>query len=162
MTINNRTIIVSTIIFLFCFSAFGQQIKKEIEILSKNAEVIVTGKVKQKKSIWNENKTRIFTSVILDVDDQLKGQDNNSSIEIVYPGGEIDGIGELYTHMPSLENEEEVLLFLKKNKNETYKIFNGENGKITITNDPKTGEKVTPLKIKLETLKTQIKTYLTE
>jgi enhancing lycopene biosynthesis protein 2 len=65
--------------------------------------------------------------------------------------------------MPRFNNDEEVLVFLKKDKKKTdYKVFAGEEGKITVINDSKTGEKITSSNVKIEHLKAQIKSYLKE
>ena len=55
------------------------------------------------------------------------------------------------------------LVFLKKDeKNTGYKVFNGENGKISVIDDPKTGEKVTTSNVQINSLKAQIKSYIND
>lgn len=144
------------------FIGLSQQRGSSIEKLSKNSDLILTGKVIHQNSSWNEDKTRIYTKATLKVGEYLKGNTGNS-VEVIYPGGEVDGIGELYTHMPKFANDEEVLVFLKKDKEKTdYKVFAGEEGKITVINDSKTGEKITSSNVKIKHLKEQIKSYLNE
>jgi hypothetical protein len=129
--------------------------------LSENSDLIVEGKVVQKKSNWNENKTRIYTDVTLQVDEYLKGNQGNKTIVVTTPGGEVDEVGELYTHMPRFENDENVLVFVKENKkSKNYKVLNGEEGKMTLYNDKITGEKVTPSNMKMSKLKEEIKDYV--
>ena len=116
-----------------------------------------------KKSHWNENKSRIYTKATLDVDEYLKGKANGKSVEIVYPGGEVGDVGELYTHMPTFEKDEDVLVFLKKNERKnSYRVFQGEEGKIKIINDPKSKEKVTGVNQSVKALKLEIKNILNE
>jgi hypothetical protein len=151
------------IIYGISSTAFSQQHGSRIEKLSKNSDLILTGKVVHQNSSWNENKTRIYTKATLKVDEYLKGNNAGNSVEVIYPGGEVDGVGELYSHMPRFNNDEEVLVFLKKDKKKTdYKVFAGEEGKITVINDSKTGEKITSSNVKIEHLKAQIKSYLKE
>jgi predicted Fe-Mo cluster-binding NifX family protein len=134
-----------------------------IKKLSQGADVIITGKVSQRKSAWNESKTKIYTKTTLQVEEYLKGKNNGNLLEITSPGGEVGEIGEIYTHMPKFEENEEVLLFLKKSdKNEGYKVMNGEEGKISMRNDKKTKEKVIPSELQIEDLKSQIKTFIDE
>jgi hypothetical protein len=65
--------------------------------------------------------------------------------------------------MPRFEDEEEVLVFLKKDdKNKEYKVLNGEEGKITVIADKKSKEKVTGSGVKIDKIKIQIKKYLEE
>lgn len=134
-----------------------------IKKLSKEADVILTGKVKAKKSDWNKSKTRIYTRATLDVDEYLKGENDGNSVEVTYAGGEVGDVGEIYTHMPRFEEHEEVLVFLKKDKkNRGYHVLDGEEGKIKVLRQPGTKEKVTKSDLQIKHLKAQIKKYLTE
>jgi len=131
--------------------------------MSKNADVIITGKVAEQNACWNENKTRIYTQATIQVEEYLKGSNNGNSLVITYPGGEVGEIGEMYSHMPRFEDNEEILVFLKKDKNSTdYKVYNGENGKMSVISDPQTGEKITTSNVKITSLKAQIKSYIKE
>jgi uncharacterized membrane protein len=142
-------------------NTFSQQSNAKLKHLAKEADIIVTGKISKQKSNWNTNKTRIYTQATLNVNEYLKGNNKGNSVTVTYPGGEVGGIGELYTHMPRFKNEEEVLVFLKKENNgNSYKVFDGENGEIKILKDAKTGKEITSSNIRIEYLKTQIKSYL--
>ena len=143
--------------------SFSQLTSYEVERMSKNADLIITGKVKEQNSNWNSSKTRIYTYATIQVEEYLKGSNTGSSIVVSYPGGEVGDIGELYSHMPRFENNEEILVFLKKDERSTgYKVFNGEEGKISVIIDPKTGEKITSQNVKVNMLVTQIKSYLND
>jgi len=143
--------------------AFAQDESMIIKNLSKGADVILTGKVTQKESRWNESKTRIYTKTTLEVDEYLKGENNDNHVEVTTPGGEVGEVGELYTHMPTFKENEDVLVFLKKDtKNEGYKVLLGEEGKIKVIRDTKTKEKVTGSNMRLKELKSKIKSYITE
>jgi hypothetical protein len=144
-------------------TVFAQEEATKIKKLSSGSEVIVTGKVTIKKSSWNESKTKIFTRATVQIEEHLKGADGESFVEIIYPGGEVGEIGEIYSHMPSFEEKEEVLVFLQKDKkDEEYKVLYGEEGKISILSDSKSKDKITSLNIPLKDLKSQIKKYITE
>ena len=41
--------------------------------LSKGADVIITGKVTQQSSSWNDDNTRIYTKATIEVEEYLKG-----------------------------------------------------------------------------------------
>jgi hypothetical protein len=149
-----------TILFSGYFSiALCQKTEAKLKQLTVNADLIVTGKVAGNKSNWNPDKTRIYTEATLQVDEYLKGNNIGNSVVVTYPGGEVNGIGELYTHMPKFENNEDVLVFLKKDAN-GYKVFDGEEGKIKIMKDVKTGEEITSSNVRINYLKAQIKNYL--
>jgi len=145
------------------YTTFAQQMAVELKDLSVGADVIITGKVTQQSSSWNDDNTRIYTKATIQVDEYLKGINNGSSITVTYLGGEVGDVGEMYSHMPRFQENEEVLVFLKKdNKNSEYKVFNGENGKISVIDDPKTGEKVTASNLQINSLKAQIKNYVND
>jgi len=150
----------SLIIFLIV-NSYPQSINSSIKSLSEKADLIVEGKVIQKKSSWNKDKTRIYTDVTVQVDDYLKGNKGNNNIVITTMGGEVDGVGELYTHMPRFNNDENVLVFVKEDKKDkSLKVFNGEEGKVTLYKDKVTGERVTSFNKKISTLKKEIKSYV--
>jgi len=147
----------------FYSTSYAQLSSSEVESMSKNADLIITGKVTQQNSSWNENQTRIYTQATIQVEEYLKGNANGSSVIVAYPGGEVGDVGELYSHMPRFEDNEEVLVFLKKDdKSTSYKVFNGEAGKISVINDPQTGEKVTTSNVQINSLKAQIKSYIND
>ena len=142
-------------------TSLSQTIPTDIKSLSEGADAILIGKVTKQNSSWNENKTRIFTEVTVNVGEYLKGSNINKTLVIRTLGGEVGEVGEFYTHMPRFSKDEEVLLFAKKDKKDnTYKVFEGENGKITVYQDQKTGEKVTSSNTKISTLKKEIKKYI--
>lgn len=144
-------------------SAFAQSDSFIIKKLSKKADVILTGKVTKKESSWNTAKTRIYTKATVQVDELLKGNNSQNYVEIIYPGGEVGDVGELYTHMPKFDKDEEVLVFLKQDKKTSaYKVLNGEAGKITVQEDAKTKEKVTSSNLRIKDLKAQIKGFIHE
>ena len=157
-----------SLLFLFSLLISGlisvsnaQQRNAKLKHLTAGADIIVTGKVAKQKSNWNANKTRIFTEATIQVDEYLKGNNKANSVTVTYPGGEVGGIGELYTHMPKFKNNEDVLVFLKKDKKtNSYKVYDGENGEVKIIKDQKTGERVTSSSVRINFLKDQIKSYL--
>jgi hypothetical protein len=145
----------------FKISTLSQTKPTDIKNLSVEADFILTGKVTKQNSSWNKDKTRIYTDVTLEVDEYLKGNNNNKTLVVTTPGGEVGEVGELYTHMPRFSKDEEVLLFVKKDKQETnYKVLNGEDGKMTLYTDKKTGEKITSSNKKISKLKNEIKNYV--
>jgi len=140
----------------------AQTSQSELKNLSQNADVIITGKVTQQNSSWNETRTRIYTIATIQVEETIKGGGQNH-VDVRYPGGEVGDVGELYSHMPTFANNEEVLVFLKRDENSpAYKVLNGEEGKLTVIADPKTGEKVVGQNIKVNSLTSQIKSYIND
>ncbi len=159
----NKSYFLVLMITGFYLMSFAQDKEVRLKELTKGADVILTGKVIHKHSTWNEDKSRIYTKTTVQVEEYLKGKGNGDSVEITYPGGEVGDVGELYTHMPKFENNEDVLVFLKRDqKQKGYKVFNGEEGKITLKSDSKTNEKITKSEVRITNLKSKIKRFLDE
>jgi len=150
------------LLFIFQITSFSQNNSVQLKYLTKNSDAILTGKVIQQKSQWNGNKSRIFTIATIQVDEYLKGSANNR-INVIYPGGEVDGVGELYSHTAKLESQEDVLLFVKKdNEKDHYLIFEGEQGKFSLHTDKLTGEKFTGDNKRLSSYKAEIRKIITQ
>ena len=132
----------------------------KMQELSAQADLILTGKVAENKSSWNENKSRIFTTTTLRVNEYLKGN-NGGTVAVITPGGEIGKVGELYSDVPKFDVNEDVLLFLKKDqKNNGYKILNGNEGKITIQNSANSAEAAQSSNMRINSIKAQIKNFM--
>jgi hypothetical protein len=158
-----HTLLLVLFLSALCPAYFAQHMGVKLQDLSVGADVIITGKVTQQSSSWNQDKSRIYTYATIQVNEYLKGNEGGGPVVVRYLGGEVGDIGEQYSHMPSFEDQEDVLVFLKKNETGSdYKVFAGEDGKISIINDPKTGEKVTTSNVPLNSLKAQIKNYVND
>ena len=163
ITKSKRVLAIVLLLYGLCPTYFAQQISTELKELSKGADVILTGKVTQQTSSWNEDKTRIYTLATIQVGEYIKGNNTGNTVTVKYLGGEVGEVGEMYSHMPRFEDEEEVLVFLKEDeKSNDYKVFNGENGKISVVNDPRTGEKVTTSNLRISSFKAQIKAQIND
>jgi hypothetical protein len=160
MKLKDNFIVFTVFFVLFIhFTGLSQTFQAEVKALSKGADVILTGKVTKQQSEWAQNKSRIITKTTIQVSEYLKGNGTSGAIVVNHPGGEVDGVGELYSHMPEFQNDEEVLLFLKKdNKSNDFKVFAGEDGKISLIKD-QSGEIMTASRIPLTSLKAEIKSY---
>ena len=154
----NKFFFLVIICMAFYLSAIAKDNPEKITRLTKKADIILTGKVTHKQSNWNESKTRIYTKTTIQVNEFLKGKASGNSVEVVYPGGEVGEVGELYTHMPTFENNEEVLVFLKKDKKKKgYQVLDGEEGKIKILKEGNSNVKVSASSSSIEDIKSQIK-----
>ena len=161
MATSLRLIFVILVLMIIHGTAFAQEEALKIEKLAQDSELILTGKVIHKESSWNASKTRIYTRTTLQVEERLKGTDNQKSVEITTLGGEVGDVGEIYSHMPRFDENEEVLVFLKKDEdNKSYHVMHGKDGKIRLLSDIKTRKKVTGSNTKLEVLKSKIQGYL--
>ena len=107
--------------------------------LARRAEVVAVGKVSGLASQWNESHSRIFTRVTLSVDQYIKGGTAGQPLSIVVPGGEVDGVGEVYSHTATFRRDESVLVFAEKDRQGNYGVSAGREGKFSIRKDDVTG-----------------------
>jgi hypothetical protein len=128
-----RFILAILLIVIFIPQLAHSQVKSAtMNELTTAADMIIIGKVQEMNSEWNDQKTRIYTRVTLSVDECMKGDPSVQSIELRQPGGEIGEIGEFYSHTAKFAEEEEVLLFVEKDKQNKLHICHGINGKFSI------------------------------
>ena len=120
-------------------SSSAQSKKNSEEALAKRAEIVAVGKVISKKAQWEDNRSHIVTYVTLSVSEYLKGG-AGGVVTIATPGGEVDGVGELYSHSASFIPDEEVVVFAKKDKRGRFLVTGGPEGKLSVMRDKTTGK----------------------
>ena len=113
----------------------SQVIQSSMEQLAKESDAVVVGKVAGLTAEWNESKTRIQTRVTISVDQNVKGDASVKSMTVIVPGGEVDGVGEVYSHAPRFLSDETVVVFAKKTTSGNYLVSSGNQGKYTILKD---------------------------
>lgn len=158
---------ISTFLIIIIMLVFYQQENLaqiesvNLQKLTESSEMIIVGKVINTESEWNENRDRIFTKVKINADEFIKGNNGTGAVIITIPGGEVGEVGELYTDLPTFENDEEVLLFLKRDINNNYVVNSGLDGKFNISNKEVVGELKKQNSISnIESLKSSIKSFL--
>ncbi len=116
-----------------------------IDRLARAADIVVAGRVSAARGEWTEDHARIQTRVTVVVDQTLKGgKPASGEITILVPGGEVDGVGELYTHMATFRENEEVLVFANRDAKGDLRVTSGMEGKLRIERDAKTGARTIP------------------
>ena len=127
--------------------------------MASQSEVIAVGKVGDLRSEWNSDKSRIYTSITISVDETIKGA-GQTTLTIVYPGGEIGAEGELYSETASFRKNEEVLVFANKDKDGNLRVVGGDRGKYTILTEKASGKKLVAAGASLDAFKSEIKNLL--
>jgi hypothetical protein len=136
-------------------AAAAQSTGVTTEDLARKSEVVAVGKVTGMRGEWDQNKTRIVTRVTVTVSEYLKG-DAGSVMTITSPGGEVDGVGEWYSHSARFKKDEDVVVFAEKDKRGGYRVAGGQEGKFVINKDEKTSvARVSPVTT-LEDLKAEV------
>ena len=131
---------LAALLALHAESVRAQSIETTPASLAAKADIVAVGKVSALASRWNQDHSRIFTSVTLSVDQYVKGGTPGQALTLVVPGGEVDGVGELYSHTATFQQGESVLVFAEKDARGTYTVASGQQGKYTVRKDDATGE----------------------
>lgn len=113
-------------------NAAASVIEKSLGDMTTEADIIVTGKVVNKESYWENGK--IFTDVTISVGQKIKGRPENEII-VQVQGGVVGDIYAQVSDVPLFEENEEVLLFLKGNQ-----VVGWNQGKYTIKTENKKNE----------------------
>jgi hypothetical protein len=124
--------------------AMSQSQAVKTEDLIKRSDVIVVGKVGRMVSEWNEDKSRIQTRVTISVDQTIKGVPTSSTVTVLVPGGEVDGVGEWYSHTARFQDNEDVVIFAEQDQKGMFRVAGGDQGKLSLRRDKATGMLTVP------------------
>src|SRR4030042_1698793 len=123
MTFLSSSIVIMlfAVLTFFANQANAMMLKLDLQELAGGADSIVVGTVVGRTSQWNAEHTHIETQVTISVEERVKGAGNNT-VTVTLLGGEVDGITEWVSDMPSFNQGERVMVFLKEQagKNEVY------------------------------------------
>jgi hypothetical protein len=109
------------------------------EDLTQRADVVVIGKVTEVRPEWSGDRSRIYSNVTVLVDEHIKGDKSQQSVVIATLGGEIDGLGEVYSHTARFKADEQVIVFAAADRQGLLRVVGGDEGKLTVTKDARTG-----------------------
>jgi hypothetical protein len=129
---------------LVVFNVFSYAQHKSVSArdLSDRSEIVAVGRVSQVQPQWEDGKGRISTHVTLAVTEYLKGGAGEKHITIITPGGEIDGVGEIYSHSAKFKADEDVVVFAARDNKGRLQVTNGHDGKFTVQHDGATGKSI--------------------
>ncbi len=144
---------------LIATQAYAQAGDVATKELCQRAEIIAVGKVASLESHWEANKSAIVTYVTLNVGEYLKGNAGQSLV-LAAPGGEVDGVGEYYSHAARFARNEDVVVFAERDARGRYRVAGGQRGKLTVTKDADTGVNIVAERQRLEDFKSMISTAI--
>lgn len=148
---------MGVLVLLFAPRGFSQLKRVTVEDLTRNSEVVAIGQVKNMTSEWDETGTRIRTKVLLSVAQFVLGSSPENTLTLYVPGGELDGVGEIYSHMPVFKRDEQVVVFAAHDKSNHYRVSAGQLGKFTVEKDNATGKAMVPGHASLEEFTNEIR-----
>ncbi len=150
-------VIPVTIITFLAYGTDYAQVNRSVAELTRKSSLIVVGKINSIESEWNKEKTRIYSRISVSVDTFVKGQPAGDVVSFMQPGGEVGKVGEIYSDIPRFRKNENVLLFLEKDKSNNLRVTGGMDGKFSYTVKPATGEKMIDGRINLNDFISEIK-----
>lgn len=123
--------LISTIV-LFVQLLTAQNFVPTISERAKTSDLVFEGKVISKHSFWNERRTAIFTSNILEVSKWFKGE-RPGTVEIISMGGDVGDVIQTVTHEVEFERGMEGLFFCRsysseRVRNSNFMALNGSTG----------------------------------
>lgn len=104
------------IAYSYCSNANCLLTKVSIDNRTKNSETIIDGQVTEQHSCWNADRSAIYTVNTIQVNKILKGN-SPATIEVVTPGGELDGKLLVVEPNADLHIGSDGIFFLNENTN---------------------------------------------
>ena len=132
--------ILGMLAFLALPAAATTMVRYSLKELALNADAIVVGKFKTVRSVWYEEKGKIYTYLTVDVSETLKGE-GRTSLTIRQLGGTVGKLVMKVTGTPTLAPEEEAVLFLHKTQAGEHLIYGLSQGMFRVVADPGGGAK---------------------
>lgn len=129
---------ISLFLILLAFSNVTQAtIMKEasIENMTKDADLIIIGRVEVIDCRWVQNGKMIHTFVTISIESLIKGSLDRKSIIVEVPGGIVGEITAMAMGEAKFYPKEEIILFLRKNRiipSTTYFVVGMCQGKFRI------------------------------
>lgn len=142
------SLLLMAVVGLLCLSATQTEaaaVVMTVGELSAQSSDIVAAEVISTEARWNEDRTFIFTDVILRVSELHKGTlAVPSTVSLMIPGGEMGEKGLRVEHAPEFTVGQRVVVFLTPLENSQYGVVGWEQGKYTIENGEvrETGKKL--------------------
>ena len=127
---------LAVVVALAVASAGAEQSRGPISLddLTRNALVIVEGKVESVASAWNADRTQIRTTVHIKADAFYKGDEGVGAIDIVLLGGAVGEDGLAIIGQPEFRSGEHVFVFLRADwKGNDVPVVQMDNGKFTVS-----------------------------
>jgi hypothetical protein len=136
---------VTAVLLLLLFvpvMAHAGQLPVPTQDLVAKAQVIVTGKIESTQTRFDRN-NRIFTDVVLKVQDVVKGNVNRgSNLTFTVIGGIYGSLAMTVPGLPNFTRDEQVLLYLVDYPGYGLMPFGGLRSKVNIFLDETSGEEV--------------------
>ena len=105
-------------------------VKLSLEHLAREADTIVLGTVTDHVSAWNDQQTGIYTDVIVDVEEAMKGAPG-AAVTVRVAGGVVGEIGMGTSTDATFAHGDRVIVFLHRAER-TAQLVGRRQGKVTV------------------------------
>jgi hypothetical protein len=134
-----QTFVVLAILTLLPRPASSTQVEyRSIEELGAESALVVRGEVSGVRSYWNQNGSRIYTEVTVQVVADFKGAAPRE-VRVVQMGGVVDGVRMTVAGALAWQPGESVVLFLEDSLPGRYRVSGFSQGKFDVERDERTG-----------------------
>jgi len=111
--------------------------------LVEKSSAVVTGRVVEVASFWNNEGTAIMTEAVIQIADSILGR-VDSHVRVRTFGGEVDGYRIVALGFPTFTRGEKLLLFLEPQKGGVYKVLGYQQGEFRVRADETGREMAVP------------------
>jgi hypothetical protein len=115
--------------------------KLSLDRLIGEADLIVKGRVKELKTRQAPDRRSATTLVAVAVASQFKGA-KVSSVTIEQPGGSMGEVAQGVPGLAEFSSGEDVIVFLKRQRNRAYRLVGGRQGKFSVKMPPGTNQEI--------------------
>lgn len=137
MKISSRGLLLATALAAGA-GATSMVLLSEDDLIDR-ADLVVHGTVLSSESAYRSGAIHIFTDVVIEVDEVLKGAFADPVLHVAMPGGEMDGKALTISGTPAFHPGERVCVFLVRLPDQSYTTIGISQGKFTLSEDPATG-----------------------
>lgn len=102
-----------------------------VEELARGSDAVIRGRVGSVKARWTADGRRIFTYADVDASSVWRGS-APARLTVVLPGGVVGDIGQRVWGAPTLQEREEVILFLSTRGGQHYQVHGFAQGKYAV------------------------------
>jgi hypothetical protein len=133
-------------LFLFLAPVNALMLGISTDELTRNAELVVSGKVETVESSWTTDGRSIVTRAVVAINETVKGQPEAERVVVEYEGGEVGAVGLKVSDVSPFVKGSDVILFLKDSTSraplstqgatqKVYHLVGKSQGKYTVGED---------------------------
>jgi len=126
-----KSLFTASMILIMSARAFASLVYMDTAELVDESDLIVVGKVDGIESFYGTDGF-IYSRAYVTVDDIVLGDRSTDVVEVVYPGGIVDGVGMATSISPVFDEGMEVVLFLKLDDEGELVLTNHAASKFTV------------------------------